>query len=49
MMALMQELFATDIGLMSLGVVVVTIGIVGYLFNMFMKLSAEPPQNTKPR
>lgn len=47
---LLQNLFTTDIGLMSLVVVVVTIGIVGFLARMFFKLSAEAPQNdAKPR
>ena len=50
MSVLMQNLFTTDIGLMSLAVVVITIGIVGFLARMFVKLSGEAPQNNaKPR
>ena len=39
MSGLMGELFTTDIGLMSLAVVVVTIGIVAYLGVMFVRRS----------
>lgn len=41
MSALMKELFTTDIGLMSLAVVAITIGIITYIGWMFASKSGQ--------
>ena len=40
---MLKELFTTDVGLMSLGVIVVVLVIAGYLLRKFSALAASEP------
>ncbi|MCX7892290.1 MAG: DUF3149 domain-containing protein [Burkholderiales bacterium] len=42
-MVALKELFTTDVGLLSLAVIVIVIGIAGYLLRHLLKLMKEKP------